>query len=461
MVKRGLQTLCQRLGWLLAPIWRLVLKVVILPVYRIGVTSRFRLNRLALPTRGVVLFLMTHRYLLHGTLATLALAVIASNLQGRQAHAQDIGQKSILFALTTEPRIEVVEEEMRPLFTIKNANYLGSTTVSGIPHIDFDYDTDAEPAAPSIAIPGTIVAGPTETPSEMPRTPRTKTETYTVQEGDTIGMIAHRFGVHIGTILWNNDLTERQYIRPGDTLIIPPVSGIIAKVRKGDTLSKLALRYRGDMAEIAAFNNLSQTSPLALGTELVIPGGQPPEIQQIRNQIAYRTRPTPPMQPQTVARGTEGSFSERETEEIFPEETPSAQIAPLQKPSDADASKLPAGRLLWPTSNRAITQYYGWRHTGVDIDGDFTSPIYAAADGIVETAGWNSSGYGLMVLIEHGHGLKTRYAHASKLFVKAGDAVKRGEVVAMVGTTGRSTGTHLHFEVTAGDSRKNPLSYIR
>lgn len=97
----------------------------------------------------------------------------------------------------------------------------------------------------------------------------------------------------------------------------------------------------------------------------------------------------------------------------------------------------------------------------MDIDGDLTSPLYAAADGVVEKAGWNSGGYGLQVLINHPNGMKTRYAHASKLFVKAGDEVKRGEVIAMMGSTGRSTGSHLHFEVYVNGRRQNPLTYIR
>jgi murein DD-endopeptidase MepM/ murein hydrolase activator NlpD len=118
-------------------------------------------------------------------------------------------------------------------------------------------------------------------------------------------------------------------------------------------------------------------------------------------------------------------------------------------------------KLLWPTALRVINQYYGWRHTGVDIDGDYKDPIYASEDGVVETAGWNSGGYGLQIVINHQNGMKTRYAHASKLFVKVGQAVKRGEVIAMVGTTGRSTGTHLHYEVYVGGVRKNPLAYTK
>jgi murein DD-endopeptidase MepM/ murein hydrolase activator NlpD len=133
----------------------------------------------------------------------------------------------------------------------------------------------------------------------------------------------------------------------------------------------------------------------------------------------------------------------------------------VPKPADLDPKKLPTAKLLWPTSGHVITQYYGWKHTGVDIDGDYSSPLYAAADGTVQKAGWNSGGYGLMILIDHPNGMTTRYGHASKLFVKAGDSVKKGQVIAMMGTTGRSTGTHLHFEVYVNGKRTNPLAYTQ
>lgn len=124
--------------------------------------------------------------------------------------------------------------------------------------------------------------------------------------------------------------------------------------------------------------------------------------------------------------------------------------------------------MIWPTAARRITQYFGHyrggsRHTGVDIAGPIGTAIYAADDGVVALSGWNSGGYGNMVLIDHGGGIYTRYGHASKLLVRAGDAVKRGDVIALIGSTGHSTGPHLHFEVMTGNphNRKNPLEYVR
>lgn len=430
---RGLGPLFRALERLLAPLGRLLLRFFILPLYRLGVTSKIKFNRLALPARGAVFFLITNRYLLHATMGVLAAVTIVVNLQGKQAYAQDIGQQSILFALATDNRVEIVEENVRPEAPPKQVSYLGSATIRSIPHVDFDYDTTVDETLPTTLAPGTIAIQPYADQAQTSVAPRTKTETYVVQDNDTVSTIAQRFGVNVGTILWNNNLTESEYIRPGDTLVIPQVSGLLVKVKAGDTIGKIAAKYNADAEEIASVNRITEGSTLAIGTEIVVPGARPPEIVRTQTQIAAR----PELPPLTLP------------------------LSRIQKPPDADTKSLSVARLLWPTSGHVITQYYGWKHTGLDIDGDYTSPIYAAADGIVEKAGWNSGGYGLMILIDHPNGMKTRYGHSSKMFVKAGDPVKRGQVIAMVGTTGRSTGTHLHFEVYVNNARTNPLGYIR
>lgn len=444
-IKRGLQASLESIGRWLSPLGRFFVHYLILPIYRSIVTTKIRVHRLALPTRGFVLYVLTNRYLFHAVVVVLAAITTLTNIQTQQAHAQDIGQRSLLFALATDQKNEIVEEPVRPETTTKNSNYLGTATLIGVPHIDFDYDEEADSISPDLVVPGTIAALPYEEPTEGPQAARTKTENYVVQENDTISTIAQRFGVNVGTILWNNGLQEKQYIRPGDTLRIPPVSGILAKVGKGDTLSKIAQRYDGDAEEIANFNNLSQTDNLQTGVELMVPGGKPPEIEQTRTQI--------------IAQATS-----RKSSVVAPERfTAEPVVAPsnIKRPADLDSKEQPKTRLLWPTSGHVITQYFGWKHIGLDIDGDYSSPLYAASDGVVETSGWSNAGYGLMVLIDHGNGMKTRYGHGSKLFVKKGDVVKRGQVIAMMGTTGHSTGTHLHFEVIINGKRVNPLGYIR
>ena len=116
--------------------------------------------------------------------------------------------------------------------------------------------------------------------------------------------------------------------------------------------------------------------------------------------------------------------------------------------------------MVWPTSGHVITQYYHARHHGIDVDGHYDSPLYASDSGVVKLAGWRG-GYGLAIDIDHQNGIVTRYGHASKLFVSVGDRVTKGQVIAMMGTTGYSTGTHLHFEVMVNGRKMNPFQYVR
>ncbi len=128
-------------------------------------------------------------------------------------------------------------------------------------------------------------------------------------------------------------------------------------------------------------------------------------------------------------------------------------------------------RFLWPApAGQYISSYYGYRwhpisgkwkmHNGIDIPANGGTNILASEDGVVVTSAWNEGGYGWYVVVYHGNGLSTLYAHASKLLVKVGDQVKRGQVIALVGTTGASTGNHLHFEVRVDGVPKNPLDYL-
>ena len=114
----------------------------------------------------------------------------------------------------------------------------------------------------------------------------------------------------------------------------------------------------------------------------------------------------------------------------------------------------------WPTAGHNITQYYSWRHTGIDIANKSGTAIYAADAGTVEIVGWNSGGYGNQIIIDHGGGKKTRYAHLSSFGVQAGETVSKGQYIGGMGSTGRSSGSHLHFEVIIDGKRYNPLNYV-
>ncbi len=256
---------------------------------------------------------------------------------------------------------------------------------------------------------------------------------YTVQNGDVIGGIATKFGVSVNTILWANNLTARSYIRPGDVLKIPPGTGVMYVVKKGDTLGKIARQYDVETDEIALANNISKNgSNLTVGKSIFVPGGQPISSAPLTSRVIVRET------------GTIG----KELEKV---------AAP---PPSITA---PAGSgYIWPTMDHRINQYFGIRHTGVDIAGKIGNSNYAAKAGkvIKSQCGWNG-GYGCYIILDHGGGVTTLYGHNSKLLVSVGETVEQGQVIGLLGSTGRSTGPHLHFEVRVGGARVNPLKYVR
>jgi murein DD-endopeptidase MepM/ murein hydrolase activator NlpD len=212
-------------------------------------------------------------------------------------------------------------------------------------------------------------------------------------------------------------LSFRSTIRPGQSLKILPADGVVYKVRPGDTLSKIAKRHGADADKILSENKIASADKLQIGQELLIPGGEP-------LQAAPRI------------------------------------TAPVSNLFSAPSKVATDGLWVWPTDWHTITQYYGWRHTGVDVDGNYSTYSYAARDGVVIYNGWRG-GYGLTVEVDHGDGYVTRYGHHSKNLVSNGDYVAAGQAIAKTGTTGRSTGTHLHFEVIKNGKFQNPLDYVR
>lgn len=269
-------------------------------------------------------------------------------------------------------------------------------------------------------IPGSIVAGTRDRPT-----------TYLVMAGDSLSSIAYQFGVNVPTILWENKLTLRSIIRPGDKLVIPPAIGIMHTIKKSDTVKKIATLYRAKQEDIIKFNKLKEDgSDLKVGERIMVPNGVQPAA------------PAP-----VIVRGETNVYRQ------------AAPTASRQAPS--------ASGFVWPCAARTITQYYGWRHHALDISGSgaLGTPIYAAKSGSVEIAqcGWNS-GYGCYIVINHGNGIKTLYGHNSKLLVIPGEYVTVGQTIALMGRTGKvrgPTGVHSHFEIQINGVRVNPLGYVR
>lgn len=233
---------------------------------------------------------------------------------------------------------------------------------------------------------------------------------YTVKEGDSLSEIAEEHGVSSNTILWANDIRDASTIRIGDELIILPVSGVQHKVASGETLQSIAKKYGSDVSDIALYNGIDEGVSLKVGAEIVVPGG------------AF---------PSATKKVTASGVSKK-----------SAGIAPK---SSGGAS---SGKFGNPLPGGAITQA-NHGYNAVDIDGETGDPIYASAGGTVIIAkggGGYNGGYGNYIVIEHGGGVQTLYAHMSSLAVSEG-TVTKGEVIGYVGSTGKSTGSHLHFEV--------------
>lgn len=265
-------------------------------------------------------------------------------------------------------------------------------------------------------------AGPSGTAAEVSgATPPDRISVYVVRQGDTLSEIADMFGVSVNTIIWANDLKNAQDVRIGDTLIILPISGIEHTVGRGETLKSIAEKYHGDATEIAQYNGLDPETPLAVGSSLIIPGGD--------------TAP-----PQTLKKAAPSRRTPRTIHEPYLGGSGAAQPGYYENP-------IPSG---------IITQgLHGWN--AIDIGAPRGTPIHAAAAGTVIIArnngAWNG-GYGNYVVITHGNDTQTLYAHMIRAIVSPGESVAGGQVIGYVGMTGMTTGPHVHFEVRGA---ANPL----
>ncbi len=428
-------------GWFFRKLWRYGLGPAVIGAMKSGLAVKKIGSSVFTPAQSKILSSLNSRYAVHAALLLLAAFTLTENLNAKETREETFGHASRLYSIAI-------------------ANDLGATALQGesdtieegpvreegaapdpsanqpLSYLDQGLGVRSQPQPRAVTSEeldeeSQISTSQGETALVRPQISNTVTNLarrdrpieYAVEEGDTVSSIAAKFGVSVNTILWENKLTAQSYIRPGNKLVILPVTGISHSVKKGETVASIAKRYGVDSEKIVEGNRLADASDIGIGQKLMIPGGAP-----------YST-------PIRAVPANLGSVRN-----IFVP-TPAAQ----------ETGTL----MIWPTAWRIITQYYSWRHTGLDIDGNYNTPTYAADDGVVVAAGWNSGGYGLQIVIDHGNGIKTRYAHHSKIFVSVGERVGRGQAIGMVGTTGRSTGTHLHFEVMVNGSRVNPLRYIR
>lgn len=251
--------------------------------------------------------------------------------------------------------------------------------------------------------------------------PRDRIYEHEVKSGETLANIASRYNISVDTVKWANDL-DSDTIKDGQKLKIPPVTGIVYKVVGGDNIYTIAKKYNVDAQNIVnfPFNDFADpdTFQLTPGQTLYVPDGT-----------------------------------------IVEEKAPSKNTQ-FKYVAQARAGVKGTSSFIWPTTG-TITTYPVWYHMALDIANRAAPPIIASDGGTVTYTGCLAYGYGCHIIIDHGNGYQTLYAHLSSIEVSAGQVVSQGQRIGAMGSTGRSTGTHLHFEIRSGGAQQNPLGYLQ
>jgi len=412
----------QPLKWFLLIIWR----GIIVNIYQATLSFNRWFAKIYHRHNNKLAIILNNKIIIPILIAMIALAVATNNLAAKETTREDFGRNSMLFALTQDEfgGHEIIEDN-QPVQIADTTNQPNDEMALSID--DLSQPETLEPDTLATTQGGSALLQQNFIAPEQTRT-RTEVENYTVAPGDTGSSIAASFGLSVSSILWANNLNTRSIIRPGDTLKIPPEDGVIHTIAKNDTIGSIAEKYQADEISIIEANADINPSSLAVGNNLFIPGGVPPApkivpvakspVAAIRNILSPSSEP--------------------------------------QRATDLEMSNT----LLWPAKSRRINQYYSWRHRGLDIDGDVGDPAYAPESGKIEKSGWGT-GYGYHIIINHGNGIKTLQGHFSKLLVKVGDTVERGDQIAEIGSTGWSTGAHIHFEVIVNGVKVNPFTYTK
>ncbi|MBI3738451.1 MAG: peptidoglycan DD-metalloendopeptidase family protein [Chloroflexi bacterium] len=288
----------------------------------------------------------------------------------------------------------------------------------------------------------------TDPHTNVPSRPRQEIEKYTVQAGDTVIGIADKYRLQPKTIFAANYYILQdnpEYLQPGQELNILPVDGVYREWQAGEGLNGVASYYGVKPEDIINYplNNLDPNTigdyahpNIKPGTWIIVPGGNYQyHILGGINPGASRTNP------------------------------PSAQVAGpgACAPLPVGVGAVGIGTFVYPTPKHVLSGFdYSTRtnHLGIDLMGNLGDPVYAADGGVVVYAGWNNYGYGNMIMIDHGTGFQTLYAHLSAIFPNCGDNVTQGQTIGSVGSTGKSSGPHLHFEVRTASAVINPWNVL-
>jgi len=278
----------------------------------------------------------------------------------------------------------------------------------------------------------------------IPSRPRTDVIKYTVEQGDTIFGIAEKFGLEPQTILWGNQLLladNPHSLRPEQELNILPVNGTYYQWQAGDGLNGVSKFFGVTPEDIIHWpgNNLNPEEigdyahpNIAAGSWLIVPGGE-------REFVSWSAP-------------------------VIPRDNPGVAkvLGPGACGSVVDGA-IGIGLFIWPANAHFLSGFDyspATNHFGIDIDGNLGDAAYAADNGVVVYAGWNNWGYGYVVVINHGNGWQTLYAHLSTYNVGCGQSVWQGTVIGGIGSTGNSTGPHLHYEMMYNGTKVNPWDYL-
>jgi murein DD-endopeptidase MepM/ murein hydrolase activator NlpD len=277
----------------------------------------------------------------------------------------------------------------------------------------------------------------------IPTRPRIDVITYTVQPGDNLFVIGDRFNLKPETILWGNYEVLRdnpQFLKPDQVLIILPVDGTYYQWEQGDTLQEIADFFEVTVADIVNFpgNRFDEVGPdgqagaLGVGDWVIVPGG----VRELRDWGPPAISRTNPASAAYYGSGSCGAIYE---------------------------GAIGTGTFIWPTPTKTLSGY-DYRpgfHNGIDIGGPEGNPVWAVDSGVVVYAGWSEYGFGNLIVLDHGNGWQSAYAHLSVVGVVCGQSVALGTVIGNVGNTGNSTGPHLHFELRSEIFGKvNPWDYL-
>lgn len=276
----------------------------------------------------------------------------------------------------------------------------------------------------------------------IPSRPRVNVITYTVQAGDTLFSIASNYGLKPETVLWGNYevLNDNPHLlKPSQVLNILPVDGTYYQWNDGDRLSGVAEFFQVDQNAIidypGNFIDLTQTDPSAsieAGSWLIVPGGK---------------RAIKDWGPPAITR----------------ENAATARYYGAGACGSIYSGAVGSGSFVWPTTDHTISGYAfdGGVHPAIDIGGQIGNPVYATDSGVVVYAGWSDYGYGNLIAIDHGNGWQSAYAHLSSIGVSCGQSVFQGGYIGALGSTGNSSGPHLHFELMINGAKVNPYDYVR